>query len=141
MDTTPFVIERVYHAPVQAVWEALTDPAKMKEWYFDIADFRAEPGFEFRFYGGDETTQYLHICTITDVIPFKKLRHTWTYEHIANVSYVTFELFEEGENTRVKLTHEGLEGFAGNGPSFARESFAAGWTDIIGRLLKEYVEK
>lgn len=54
---------------------------------------------------------------------------------------MTFELFEEGDKTRLKLTHEGLETFPADKPDFARESFAAGWTQIVGSSLKEFVEK
>jgi hypothetical protein len=34
-----------------------------------------------------------------------------------------------------------LETFQKNNPDFARESFAAGWTELIGTLLKQFVEK
>jgi hypothetical protein len=50
-------------------------------------------------------------------------------------------LFGEGKNTRVKLTHAGLETFPNENPDFGKNNFTEGWTDIIGRSLKEYVEK
>ncbi len=53
---------------------------------------------------------------------------------------VTFKLFEEGDQTRLKLTHEGLERLAADGPSFAPENFVAGWIEIIGSSLKTFVE-
>lgn len=57
------------------------------------------------------------------------------------VLIVIFELFPEGQSTRLKLTHEGLETFPADLPDFSRESFAEGWTFIIGTALKEFVEK
>ena len=54
---------------------------------------------------------------------------------------MTFELFAEGNTTRVKLTHEGLETFpvsANN--AFAKENFVEGWNHIIHKALKDYVE-
>jgi len=54
MSAQPFVIDRVYNAPTERVWEAITDNNKMKEWYFDIPDFKPEVGFEFTFNGGSE---------------------------------------------------------------------------------------
>ena len=140
MSGKPFEIECTYNAPAHAVWEALTDKDKMKQWYFDLPEFKPEVGFEFRFYGGDEENQYLHICKITEVNPFKKLAHTWQYEGQDAITYVTFELFAEGDKTRIKLTHEGLERIAKYGSSFAPENFAAGWTDIIGNHLKNFLE-
>jgi uncharacterized protein YndB with AHSA1/START domain len=142
MSTEPFVIERTYDAPVERVWQAITDKHKMKQWYFDLADFKAEVGFEFSFTGGTPEKQYLHLCKVTEVEPGKKLTYSWKYEGYPGESFVTFELFPEGDGTRLKLTHRGLESFPhtedGN---FARESFAAGWTQIIGKNLKEFVEK
>lgn len=141
METTPFVIERTFNAPADAVWQAITDKDKMKQWYFDLDAFVPEPGFEFRFTGGSEEKTYVHICRVTEVITGKKLSYSWQYEGYPGESVVTFELFAEGDQTRLKLTHEGLESFPAGNPDFARESFAAGWTDIIGTLLKEFLEK
>ncbi|NOT50626.1 MAG: SRPBCC domain-containing protein [Chitinophagaceae bacterium] len=138
----PFTIERVYDAPAGKVWKAITDREQMKQWYFDIAEFKPEKGFEFQFAGqGHNGEQYLHLCKITDVVAGKKLSYSWTYEGLEGYSVVTFELFDEGSTTRLKLTHEGLETFPKNNPDFAKESFIEGWTYIIGKSLKEFVEK
>ena len=55
-------------------------------------------------------------------------------------SLVTFELFGEGDKTRVKLTHTGIETFPKT-PAYARKNFEAGWTEIIGSELKQFVEQ
>ena len=141
MNATPFVIERTYSAPVNAVWLALTDKDKMKQWYFDLPEFKAAVGFEFQFYGGTEEKQYLHKCSITEVVPEKKLTYSWRYEGYEGVSFVTFELFAEGNTTRLKLTHEGLESFPSTNPDLAKENFAEGWKQIIGESLKTLVER
>jgi len=142
MTSTPFVIERTYHAPLKKVWKARTDPNEMKQWYFDVPEFRTEVGFEFTFVGGkDENNQYLHKCKITMVVPEKKLTYSWRYDGYEGNSFVTFELFDEGDKTRLKLTHEGLETFPASNPDLAKENFASGWTEIIGTSLKEFVEK
>jgi len=141
MNNTPVVIERTVNAPVAKVWQAITDKEQMKEWYFDLKEFKAEPGFEFQFEGGTEEKSYLHLCKITDVIIEKKLSYSWRYDGYEGISFVTFELFPEGDKTRVKLTHEGLESFPASIKDFARENFEAGWTDIIGKNLPEYLEK
>jgi len=38
----PIVIERTYNAQIEKVWNAITNREQMKQWYFDIADFKAE---------------------------------------------------------------------------------------------------
>ena len=138
----PFVIERTYNAPIEKVWNALTDKDQMKKWYFDLAEFKPVVGFEFQFYGqGHKGEQYLHLCKVTQVIPGKKISYTWSYDKYEGVSQVSFELFAEGDKTRLKLTHEGLETFPANNPDFAKQSFSDGWTMLIGTLLKDFVEK
>ena len=141
MKTEPFVIERTYNAPVSKVWQAITDKDKMKQWYFDLKEFKPEVGFEFRFYGGTEDRQYLHICKVTEVEPERKLVHSWQYDGYPGESFVTWELYGEGNQTRVKLTHAGLHTFPSDSKDFARESFTTGWTYITGTSLKDYLEK
>jgi uncharacterized protein YndB with AHSA1/START domain len=137
------VIERIYNAPVEKVWKAITDKEEMKKWYFDIPDFKPEPGFEFRFYGvGKHGEKFLHLCKIIEVVKQKKLVHSWRYDGYEGNSFVTFELFAEGDTTRLKLSHQGLETFPVTAHNdFAKENFMEGWTQIIGARLKEYVEK
>ena len=127
MKQEPFVLERSFHAPADEVWQALTDKDKMKQWYFDLDDFKAEVGFEFQFSGGKDDKIYLHLCKITEVVPGEKLAYSWRYEGYPGYSVVSFELFPEGDTTRLKLTHDGLDSFPTSDPNFARESFAGGW--------------
>jgi len=60
--TQPFVIEKTFNAPVQKVWKAITSKEEMKQWYFDIPDFKPEVGFEFQFTGGCEEKVTLTIA-------------------------------------------------------------------------------
>lgn len=140
MNQQPFVIERTYNAPVDKVWKAITDRDQMKQWYFDIAAFEPEPGFTFSFAGqGSKGENYVHLCEVKEVIPNRKLSYSWRYRDYEGSSVVTFELFEEEGKTRLKLTHEGLDSFPKH-PDFAIESFTAGWTELIGKNLKAFVE-
>jgi uncharacterized protein YndB with AHSA1/START domain len=142
MKNEPYVIERIFTAPVEKVWKAITDKDEMRGWYFDLEEFKPEVGFEFKFWGGkDDDHQYLHICKVTEVVLLKKLTYSWYFNGFEGKSYVTFELFEEGDKTKVRLTHAGLETFPASNPDFAKENFVTGWTDIIGSNLKGYLEK
>ncbi|WP_316818617.1 SRPBCC domain-containing protein [Pedobacter nyackensis] len=142
METKPLIVECTYHAPIEKVWEAITDRDQMKEWYFELEEFKAEKGFKFQFTGGDEKEQYLHVCEVLFVDEPNKISYTWTYpEHNTGYSVVSWELFKEGEQeTRLKLSHEGLDSFPKDHPNFAVASFTAGWTFIIGESLKKYLE-
>jgi uncharacterized protein YndB with AHSA1/START domain len=140
MEESPVIVEAIYHAPVKKVWRAITDKKEMKQWYFDVSDFKPEPGFEFHFNGGTKDKIYVHLCEIMEVIPEKKLSYTWRFQGFQGNSLLTFELFDEGENTRTKLTHEGIETFPRD-PDFAKENFRQGWNQIIGSGLKKFVER
>lgn len=141
MNNNPVIIEKLINAPVKKVWQAITDKDQMKQWYFDLSDFKPEVGFEFRFPGqGHKGEQYMHVCKITEVVPLKKLQYSWQYVGLEGYSVVTFELFEEADKTRVKLTHTGLETFPKDNTDFARDSFNAGWTELITVLLPKFVE-
>ena len=134
------VLERTFNAPVARVWKALTDVDQMRQWYFDLKEFKPEVGFEFDFVVEHEGNTYDHRCKITEVIPQKKIAYTWRYHGHEGDSLVTFELFSEGEKARLKLIHEGLETFPKTA-AFAREKFEKGWTELIGSELKQFVEK
>jgi len=141
MENKPVIIENTFNASSEKIWKAITDKNEMKKWYFDLPDFKPEVGSEFQFEGGTEQKKYLHLCKITEVIPFKKLTYSWSYDGYEGISFVTFELFPEGDKTKLKLTHSGLETFPSNNPDFAKNNFVAGWTEIIGTSLKNYFEK
>ena len=141
MNTAPLVIEKTIQAPAAKIWEALTDREQMKQWYFEVDGFEPRLGFEFSFTGEDKGVKFVHYCKITELVPGKKLSYSWRYKDYPGSSMVTFELFDEGDSTRVKLTHAGLETFPKDNSSFGRESFTAGWEYILGKSLKEYVEK
>lgn len=140
MNSEPFEIEQTYNAPVSNVWKAITDKDEMKQWYFNIAEFKPEVGFEFTFDGGSEEKTYTHLCKVIEVIPNQKLSYSWRYKDYTGNSKVTFELFNEDGKTRLKLTHEGLQTFPQNNKDFARESFEQGWTYIISTSLKNFLE-
>jgi uncharacterized protein YndB with AHSA1/START domain len=134
------IVERTLNAPVTRVWKALTDVDQMREWYFDLKEFKPQVGFEFEFSVEHEGTTYHHLCRVTEVIPEKKIAYTWRYKSEPGDSLVTIELFAEGDNTRLKLTHTGIESFPKT-PAYARKNFEQGWTAIIGTELKQFVEQ
>jgi uncharacterized protein YndB with AHSA1/START domain len=134
------VIERTLGAPIGRVWTALTDVEEMRKWYFDLKEFKPEVDFEFEFSVEHEGMNYHHLCRVTEVIPQKKIAYTWRYKDEPGDSLVTFELFGEGEKTRVKVTHTGIETFPKT-PAYVRKNFENGWTQLIGTELKQFVER
>jgi uncharacterized protein YndB with AHSA1/START domain len=134
---TPFIGEQVYAAPVQTVWQALTDEAQMRVWYFpQLQHFTPVTGFKFMF--TNDGSSYQKEWRVTKVIPGRLLAHSWTYKNHSGYSEVTFELFDEGSNTWLKLTHTGIASFP-HDPHFARHRFEDGWKQILGTNLKNHL--
>jgi len=141
MKNDPVIVERVYNAPIDKVWNAITQNEELKAWYFQLEEFKPEKGFKFEFSGGpDDGPQYLHLCEVVEVIEGKKIAYTWRYDGYPGNSTVHWELFDQGDKTLLRLTHEGLETFAENGPDFAKTSFVGGWTYFVNDALKKYLE-
>jgi uncharacterized protein YndB with AHSA1/START domain len=139
MKDNPIIVEQLLNAPVQKVWKALTNRDEMKIWYFDLKEFKPEKGFRFSFTGGPSPEkQYLHVCEITEVIPEKKLAHSWRYDGYPGISFLTFELTPQGNKTLLKLTHKDLGTFPQDNPDFARKNFVEGWNSIINDSLVNY---
>ena len=133
------IVERTLNAPVAKVWRALTDVDQMRQWYFDLKDFKAEPGFEFEFVVEHDGNSYHHLCRVTEVVPQKRIAYTWRYKGEPGDSLVTFKLSPEGDKTRLNVTHTGIETFPKT-PAYVRKNFEQGWTAIVGTELKQFVE-
>ena len=142
MNNNSIIIERSFNVPVNQVWTALTDNNEMKQWYFDLPEFRAERGFKFDFKGGPaDGKQYLHHCEVTEAIPNRTISYSWSYEGYEGNSQVNFELFEIEGKTLLRVTHEGLESFPQDNPDFQKQNFEKGWDSIVNESLKNYLEK
>ncbi len=139
--STPLIIERIFDASIQDVWQAITQKELMKKWYFDLPEFKAEVGFKWEFWGGPSPEkQFLHKCEILEVIPFKKLSHTWNYDGYTGSSIVTFEISEIDGKTVLILTHSGLETFPTDVSELAAHNFVEGWDAIINTNLFNYLK-
>ncbi|TKC10852.1 SRPBCC domain-containing protein [Pedobacter polaris] len=141
MKSENVVVERTYNAPIDKVWSAITNVDEMKNWYFQLEDFKPKVGFKFDFLGGPEDgKQYLHLCEVTEVEEGKKITYSWRYDNYPGNSFVTWELFDKGDQTLLRLTHAGLDTLEEGGPDFAKENFVEGWTYFVHTALKGYLE-
>lgn len=144
MEKAQVILERTYNAPIERVWQAITDVDQMKQWYMpNLTSFRPEVGFETGFTAGKKgVKEWPHVWKITEVVPNKKISYEWRYEGFPGNSLVTFELTPDNGKTRLVLSHIGLETFEGDkNPGLEPHNFQEGWTQIIGTQLKDFVEK
>ena len=134
------ILERTYNAPVAKVWSALTDVDKLRQWYFNVTGFEPKVGYKFEFTGESDCAEYVHLCEVTEVEENRKIAYTWTYEGLEGHSVVSWELFPDGDKTKVVITHVGLDTFPKH-KDFTRESFTGGWTYFLEEALEKFLAK
>ena len=137
----PVVVEQIYKASKQKVWNAITIKDEMIQWYFPmIPAFKPEVGFETVFTVENEGRVFPHRWKVLEVELFKKISYTWRYDNYEGDGYVTFEIFEDSDKTKLRLTCTITEDFDDSVPEFNRESCVGGWEYFINQSLKEYLE-
>lgn len=142
VNDSPVIVEEIFNAPVQSVWNAITVVEEMRAWYFDnIPAFEARVGFETQFMVINEGREFPHHWMVTEVLPLKKISYDWRFGNYPGLGLVSFKLTEHGGSTTLKLTNAVLEDFPGGVPEFERESCLGGWRYFIGQSLKAYLEK
>jgi uncharacterized protein YndB with AHSA1/START domain len=135
------IVDKTISASASNIWDAFTDVTKLKQWFFNVSDFKPELGFQFTFVGiGNEGFEYRHECEVTMLVPNKKLQYSWKYAGYEGNSMVTFDFIETETKSVVRVTHNGLASFP-DSSSFQAESFIGGWTALIQKMLPEFLEK
>ena len=136
----PIIVEQTFHVSINRLWKAVTNLEEMRSWFFEnIEAFEAEVGFKTQFKVQSQERTFTHLWKIIEVIPFKKIVYNWKYEEYPGDSFVTFELFKEGNETRLKLTTKVIEDFPEDIPEFKLESCKQGWKYFIQQQLKNYI--
>jgi uncharacterized protein YndB with AHSA1/START domain len=104
------------NAPVKEVWQALTDPAKIKQYLFGtdtITDWKK--GSEIRYKGVWDGRVYEDKGKIIDIIPEKKLHTTYYSSNSGkpdlpeNYNNVIYELKPEGDQTVISVSQDNIK--------------------------------
>jgi uncharacterized protein YndB with AHSA1/START domain len=107
--------EIVMPAPLTEVWEALTVPERLEEWFANDVELEAEPGGEGTFTWDNGEVRRAHV---EEVEPGRRFVFRWTDEESSPESEtrVAFTLEEVPEGTRLTVTESAptLEACAGN---------------------------
>jgi uncharacterized protein YndB with AHSA1/START domain len=145
--TTDFnlTLERRLPAPRTRVYKAWTDPDEIRQWWalsgmtVEIAEFDVRVGGRFRL-GLRSQEGNLHVAggEYSVVEASVKLVHSWQWEQREPgddlVMRVTVEFLEDGDATRLLLTHEDFRN------QKAADSHNSGWSnkfDCIEQYLQE----
>ncbi len=136
MEHQQLTFERLYNAPTERVWKALTNIDQMRQWYFPMLEaFEPRIGFETEFDVHHNGKIYPHIWKVTEVIENQAIAYSWRYGGYPGNSVVRFALEPIGNQTKLTLTHTFTESFeADRFADFSTDSFTQGWTHFVGRL-------
>ena len=137
----PIVVQHVFDVPVYRVWNALTLPEEMRQWFFpNIPEYEAKVGFETQFTVENDGRTFPHLWKVLEVAHLRKMVQEWRYEGYAGCCTVSYTLEAIKELTRLTVTVTVLEDFPDNIPEFKRESGVSGWEYFILQNLKKYLE-
>lgn len=110
-DKATLHFERLYPHPVEAVWEALTQPEQLAKWFMTKATLDGRQGGRLTMVSGPAQFEWTGEILTWD--PPHVLEYEWNLEarpEIPNgeASVVRWELRPEGEGTRLTLWHRRL---------------------------------
>lgn len=106
-------IEREIHieASPEVVYEVVSSPEHVSEWWSDEADFKPEEGAVGELAWGDR--EHVAVMRVVTADPPRLFAFRWCYpdnvaDEVADSLLVTFELIPSGTGTLVKLTETGF---------------------------------
>ena len=107
--------EVLLDAPPEEVWEALTEPDRLEEWFANDVDFDLERGGVFRWDDGD-----VRYAVVEEVDPERRLAIRWWDPAGGEESEVVFTLVAAPPGTRLVVTETascdwawGIQAYAG----------------------------
>lgn len=136
----PIIVTYLFDSPLDKVWNALSQEAELKKWYFPVRNYQFTVGEEFSFYESEDSHKFFHQCIFLNIKPKQVIEYSWAHpEQSTGKSVVKWEMNVEGQKTRVTLTHTGVENFADAGDTFSVANFEMGWNAIVKNMLRNYL--
>jgi uncharacterized protein YndB with AHSA1/START domain len=128
-------LERTLDAPVDTVWRYLTEADLRREWFMGGTDARADGEFELLLDHdnlSEDDVPYPESYASSKgatwsekVIRFDPPRLLTTTFQGGKNGTVTYELFADGDRTRLVLTHSGIQSGTGS------QDFGSGWNSHL----------
>lgn len=127
----------VFNVPASAVWEGLTDPKIVEQYFFGTqqkSDYKI--GSPITFSGEWEGTKYEDKGTILDITPGTYLKYNyWSSmggleDKPENYANVTYKLIEKEGTTILEITQDNIKDEA------AKEHSEKNWQMLMGELKK-----
>ena len=134
--------ELYVEARPEIVFEVISDPAHVQEWWPDEAHFEAVAGWagEILFAGADGSTAMA--LTVVDVRPPTRFSFRWTHAvgeeaREGNSMLVTFDLEPQGDGTLVRFRETGFRerGWQTAVLEATYQDHVQGWDHFLPRLM------
>jgi uncharacterized protein YndB with AHSA1/START domain len=140
-------IEREIHveAAPEVVYEVISAPEHMRQWWPDEADLDPVPGATGVISFGDSSSPEAHIehVTVVEADPPRRFSFRWVYDPAqvatpTNSLLVTFELLPSGDGTLLRLTESGFRerGWEAAVLEEAYRDHVSGWDYFLPRLVR-----
>jgi len=135
-------------AAPEVVFDVVSNPAHVREWWTDEAEYAPEPGGAGRigFRQGDQGVGWAQF-QVVDAVPHRLFSFRWTHPEGEapredNSMLVVFELEPHGSGTRLRMTETGFRERGWDEAKVAAEyaDHVTGWDHFLPRL-PEYVAK
>lgn len=139
-------IEREIHvdATPEVVYEVISTPEHLQEWWPDEAEFKPVPGAAGTVSFGDRSTPDAMVVplTVMDADPPRRFSFRWAYDEgeaatSANSLLVTFELVPSGAGTLLRFTETGFRerGWEAAALEEQYREHVTGWDYFLPRLV------
>lgn len=132
---------RIDAAP-QIVFEVVSDPAHVRQWWPDDARYEVAPGGKGAVSFTNAGEKFAVGIQVVDAIPYRLFSFRWTHpegeEPRADNSFlVTFELEPAGDGTLLRMTETGFreQGWEAAVLEEAYREHAQGWDYHLARLV------
>ena len=131
-------------APVEVVWEIVTDSAHVGGWFSDVAEIDLRPGGEARLTWKEHGVAHGQVEQVEPpkLFSFRWARPLGEVPRGGNSTLVEFTLTAEGDGTRLRVVESGFPELEGPEEEKAKyaEGNRQGWDAELDDL-REYVSK
>lgn len=138
-------VERIFNAPRERVWQALTDPALLSQWWgrgnkLEVERFEPKPGGHWRFVEHSDGEQWGFEGRFRAVKPPERLEETFEWDgmpgHVSVDTY-TLEALPDGKtklsSDTLFLTSEDCEGMLKTGMQEGMEQSYAALDKVLSK--------
>lgn len=114
--------------PIEAVWDALSDPEQLSHWFME-GDFSPQEGAHFTF----KSEGKVFDGEIISAQPPINLAYSWTDARLSHTTYVWWKLEDVRGRAVLELEHSGFKGVSDYLQSFRYGRY---WSSNIKQLQK-----